>query len=246
MNFGEKLKQIRSEKNWTQPQMAEAIGIEQSYLSKLENDKSVPSAEMFQTIVKALDLDVHDFLKDIDRKVLNGPLKQIPEVANYLTTAAVTKVHNAKQWLIGSAAACTVGAVLMLAAFEGIFFSNFEYRYHSDGVILANESDDIFDSFRKIQALKLEAKVLSPEQAALAVADFESNRVRHTEVKLDHDKGMSFYENVDNGRRRFYRADATPVRRVGNNMLQLLGALFLFGGIAGFFVEWRLRRLQTH
>ena len=47
MNFGEKLKQIRTQKNLTQPQMAEAIGIEQSYLSKLENDKSIPSAEMF-------------------------------------------------------------------------------------------------------------------------------------------------------------------------------------------------------
>lgn len=32
MNFGEKLKQIRTQKNLTQPQMAEAIGIEQSYL----------------------------------------------------------------------------------------------------------------------------------------------------------------------------------------------------------------------
>ena len=52
--------------------MAEAIGIEQSYLSKLENDKSVPSAEMFQAIVKALELDVQEFLKDIDRSVFES------------------------------------------------------------------------------------------------------------------------------------------------------------------------------
>jgi len=80
MNFGEKLKQIRSERNLTQPQMAEAIGIEQSYLSKLENDKSVPSAEMFQSIIRALEIEAKDFLKDIDRAILNGSLKQIPEV----------------------------------------------------------------------------------------------------------------------------------------------------------------------
>jgi len=43
MNFGERIKQLRTERNMTQPQLAEAIGIEQSYLSKLENDKSVPS-----------------------------------------------------------------------------------------------------------------------------------------------------------------------------------------------------------
>jgi len=48
MNIGEKIKQLRTEKNLTQPQLAEAIGIEQSYLSKLENDKSTPSADIFQ------------------------------------------------------------------------------------------------------------------------------------------------------------------------------------------------------
>ncbi len=40
MRFGEKLKELRNEKEWTQPEMAEAIGIEQSYWSKLENGKS--------------------------------------------------------------------------------------------------------------------------------------------------------------------------------------------------------------
>src|SRR5688572_18022983 len=39
VNFGEKVKQLRAERNLTQPQLAQAIGIEQSYLSKLENDK---------------------------------------------------------------------------------------------------------------------------------------------------------------------------------------------------------------
>src|SRR5437764_790766 len=58
MNFGERLKQIRTEKGLTQPQFAAMAGIEQSYLSKLENDKSVPSAEMFSSILSGLGLDV--------------------------------------------------------------------------------------------------------------------------------------------------------------------------------------------
>ena len=58
MNFGEKVKQLRTERNLTQPQLAQAIGIEQSYLSKLENDKSVPSADIFQAILKAFGIDV--------------------------------------------------------------------------------------------------------------------------------------------------------------------------------------------
>lgn len=54
MNFGEKLKRIRTEKNLTQPRFAEAIGIEQSYLSKLENDKSQPSDAQGRVRMKLL------------------------------------------------------------------------------------------------------------------------------------------------------------------------------------------------
>ena len=71
MNFGEKIKQLRTEKNLTQPQLAEAIGIEQSYLSKLENDKSIPSADIFQAILKALSVDVGHFLEGIDEKIIH-------------------------------------------------------------------------------------------------------------------------------------------------------------------------------
>ena len=38
MKFGDKLKELRNEKEMTQPELAEAIGIEQSYLSKLRTE----------------------------------------------------------------------------------------------------------------------------------------------------------------------------------------------------------------
>lgn len=57
MHFGERLKQLRTERGLTQPQLAQAAGIEQSYLSKLENDKSVPSAEMFSTLLAGLGME---------------------------------------------------------------------------------------------------------------------------------------------------------------------------------------------
>lgn len=245
MNFGEKLKQLRAEKNWTQPQMAEAIGIEQSYLSKLENDKSVPSAEMFQAIVKALDLDVQEFLKDIDHSVLSGPLKQIPEVANFISQAVATKVHDTKKWLLGAAAACTLGFALILAAREGIFFPKRQYIYLSEGVIFANETDDFFDQFKKLVALKVEAKVFDQEQASKAILEFETTRVHRTEIKIDHDAGPTFIRNVEKGRRRYKMYDISDAVPMPNKVMQWLGAVFVFAGIAAFFIEWRLRRLQT-
>ena len=40
MTFGEKLRRLRNDKVHTQPELAELMGIEQSYLSKLQNDSS--------------------------------------------------------------------------------------------------------------------------------------------------------------------------------------------------------------
>ena len=69
MNFGDRIKQLRTQKNLTQPQLAQAIGIEQSYLSKLENDKSVPGADIFQSILRAFNMDVASFLEGVDDKL---------------------------------------------------------------------------------------------------------------------------------------------------------------------------------
>ena len=35
MNFGDRIRQLRQDKGLTQPELADAMGIEQSYLSKL-------------------------------------------------------------------------------------------------------------------------------------------------------------------------------------------------------------------
>jgi transcriptional regulator with XRE-family HTH domain len=58
MNFGAYLKSQRDARGWTQPMAAEKIGIEQSYLSKLETGKATPSEEMFERLVNAYDIDL--------------------------------------------------------------------------------------------------------------------------------------------------------------------------------------------
>ncbi len=245
MNFGEKLKQIRTQKNLTQPQMAEAIGIEQSYLSKLENDKSVPSAEMFQTIMKSLEIEAGDFLKDIDKKILQTSLKHIPEVAHYLNTTIVVKTHSVKRWLFGSAALCTLGFTFLLSANEGIFFPNKLYKYESKGVFRADEAEDVFEQFEKIINLKFGANIISKEEAAKLLTDFTEKRKRPLFVEKSHNAGTVFYENVEGGRRKFHLVDVSIVQSYQNQFIQFLGGLLLFTGILGFFMEWRIRKIPT-
>lgn len=245
MNFGEKLKQIRTQKNLTQPQFAEVIGIEQSYLSKLENDKSVPSAEMFQLIIKSLELDAKEFLQDIDKAILHGSLKQIPEVANFINSTVATRVHNVKKWLLGSAATCTLGFALALAASDAILFSNYQYIYESHGIILSNESEDIFNQYKTIQGMRKEAKIITHEEFNRLMAEFEATRVRPITLETTENRGNVFYQNAENGRRKFefYRKEYN--RSTGNKFLQFFGGLLMFCGVAGFFIEWRLRRLNA-
>ncbi|PWF42037.1 helix-turn-helix domain-containing protein [Massilia glaciei] len=242
MNFGEKLKHIRTEKNLTQPQFAEVIGIEQSYLSKLENDKSQPSSDMFSAIVKALEIDPEVFLGDIDKNVLQTSLRHIPEVRQFLSGAVERRVHHAKKWLFGAACACAVGFALMLAANDGIFSPNDQYKYTSKGVILRSESDNVFEQFKEIQNLKLAANTIRPDEHARLLAEFEAARVRMITVESWGDRGSVFFEDAGNGRRKFELVDVRYVHSATNKVLQYLGALFAFCGVLAFLVEWRMRK----
>ena len=52
------LLQLRKQKGWTQAFAAREIGIQQSYLSKLENGKFLPSQEVCEKIAVAYDVEI--------------------------------------------------------------------------------------------------------------------------------------------------------------------------------------------
>ena len=145
MNFGERLRQLRTQKNLTQPQLAQAIGIEQSYLSKLENDKSIPGADIFQSIIRALQTDVASFLQGVDEHIVHRELRQVPEVANHLDSASARRIHDIRRWLFGSAIAGALGLTLFVAGYKDMLLSGWQYSYVSEGVVHADEPTDIFD-----------------------------------------------------------------------------------------------------
>lgn len=183
MNFGERLRELRTERGLTQPQFAALAGVEQSYLSKLENDKSVPSAEMFDTIVSALGVDAATFLQEVDREVIDSTLRHVPSVCQFKNQAVTEQVHQTKRWLFGSATAWILGFALMLAANEGIFFSNNLYVYRSPGVFLPSEAENIFDTYPKILAQQQGARLITPEEVFKRLAEFAEKRERPLTVE---------------------------------------------------------------
>ena len=243
MNFGEKVRQLRAERNLTQPQLAQLIGIEQSYLSKLENDKSVPSADIFQAILKAFSVDVATFLEGVDEKQIHRDLRQVPEVSNHLNAQVHTKIHRIKTWLFASGIALALGLTLGIAGMRGLLFSNTQFNYESPGILLPGESTDFFETYGGVLFQQEQAGVITDKERAQRTLEINRRRV-HDYRLLDDYRGKAFTEEVPGGQRTWFFQRTSDFRRPENRWLMLAGVLFTFGGITGFIVEARLRQVR--
>jgi transcriptional regulator with XRE-family HTH domain len=244
VNVGERIRQLRTERSLTQPQLAEAIGIEQSYLSKLENDKSVPSADIFQAILKGFAMDAASFLAGIDERVMHRELRQIPEVANHINSGVTERIHGIRKWLFGSAAACVVGLSLVLAGYRGLLFSNQQYTYFSPGVILPGEPSNIFSTHSDFLRRRFWAHEITDVEQNKLEYEFNMKRIRVDYLLSDTYRGEAFAVKVDGGRRDYDLRKVAEHERVENRYLTLLGLLLTFGGLFGFFVEARMRSVK--
>jgi transcriptional regulator with XRE-family HTH domain len=63
-SFGSKLRQLRKEKGFTLRQLADMVGVDFTYLSKVENDRGpyTPSVDTIRSIARALGTDPMDLL----------------------------------------------------------------------------------------------------------------------------------------------------------------------------------------
>mgnify|MGYP006398394737 FL=1 len=60
------------------------------YISKLENDKSIPSNEIFRALLIALDLSIDEFMKPLVSSHDKTRLMQIPDVEQWYKNKAVS------------------------------------------------------------------------------------------------------------------------------------------------------------
>lgn len=57
MTLGGAIKFLRSVKDWKQSQLADHLGIDRTYLSRLEGDTQLPSYKMLNRIAEALEIN---------------------------------------------------------------------------------------------------------------------------------------------------------------------------------------------
>ena len=75
MNLGEKIKLIRYKYNLSQDELAKVLDINRNYLSRIENNKSLPDTDILIRLAKNFNISI-DNLLDINLDVVNTEFKK--------------------------------------------------------------------------------------------------------------------------------------------------------------------------
>lgn len=230
MRFGEKIKSVRQHKGMTQPELAEAVGIEQSYLSKLENGKSIPSEDLFERLLEVLGISINELIEELDPLHLRRDLYQLTSI-NEAIKQQKAKNHSLRKRLLVWAGLCFVLGLGLAAAGGMKVFSTTYYSYVSPGVVLPGESKEIFDNWT--EALDFQQF----QETKQAMHQRRNEEYRLSQVYL----GPRFYETVEQGGRLFKLRESKTVEHSLTNRFSLIfGVMLLALSLYLLYVERRL------
>jgi len=240
MTLGEQLKKLRNAKALSQPDLANIAGIEQSYLSKLENDKSMPSNDIFRKLLAAFNLSLPEFLAAFESSYTSSQLSQIPDIEHWLKQQQQSQMLNQRRYLYLCSALIVIAITLFYMGQSKILLPEIQYQYYSKGVVLAGEPKDIFNDWQKLIPRGNEGEAL-----------FYKKKVEMTQRKdekyilSEKFLGKNYVKTLPEGSR-FYRSDgekriANPV----NAWLRVSGVFLFFMGIMGFILERRLYKTTS-
>ena len=130
MNLGKLLREKRLLREWTQGYAAKEIGIQQSYLSKLENNQFIPSDEVIEKLKQVYDLSD----EELGKRELN--VHNVPTLifTKYLVVSFV------------------LGALIIFIGFNSLLFDQTYYTYQTtelnslteEQFILSYELTDVY------------------------------------------------------------------------------------------------------
>ena len=59
-SFGKKVRELREAKNYSIKKLATALGVNYTYVSKIENNKSIPSSELIEKLAMVFNVDINE------------------------------------------------------------------------------------------------------------------------------------------------------------------------------------------
>lgn len=233
MRFGEYIRNVRRERGWTQPDAAKKIGIEQSYLSKLESGKSFPSEEVFASLKSTYALDLNALTDQLFPAELDR-LREIGQVRASILGHQNRARKSIQTWLVGGVFLLMLSGASFGTAWLGEDRVLAKFQYKSEGVILEGEGLDAFEII---------GDTVADEDAAPKAHQQEMiQRVDEEYQTIDDFRGVVFFETVSNGRRvwRFYGSTNEQVRSWLRWFL-IPATMLLMGAFGCFFASYRSR-----
>ncbi|GAA4355521.1 helix-turn-helix transcriptional regulator [Kangiella marina] len=239
MTLGEKLRSLRSISGWTQPEFAQKLGIEQSYLSKLENDRSIPSVEIFDKLCTAYEITPDDMIKDLDKNYVRQKLMHIPIIANATNSKHEVAKGKRKAAVIVCSTFILVGVLFFFIAHLELLSSNKQWEYRSLGVDFKHEINQCLE---KENPKKCYIKFTG---AYLKGAHFQSthNEVPHSIITNEY-KGEAFTKQLDMGFREYHAKRLEDKRSPANNIFLIFAVFLATLGVLGLIVEARFYRID--
>jgi len=243
MTLGEQFKVLRAEKGLSQPELAELAGIEQSYLSKLENNKSLPSSEVLRKLLKAFKLTLVDLIAPLEKNYIKSNLLAISDIEQIYQQASTKQLNKQRNILYAASALIVIAVTLFYVGYSKQVFNETLYEYRSDGVVLAGEPSDIFWKWRELIDIKdRNEKDEKTRQLRVTMAQRSDILVK----LIAENRGYFFEEPVEGGSRFFQKTKHDlPIKepRAINSWLQVFGVFLFANGIMGFVLERRLFKL---
>jgi len=74
LEISTRIKEIRREKNITVQELADRVSVSKGLISQIENNRTVPSLLVLVNIIRALEVDLNQFFKDIATNSLLAPV----------------------------------------------------------------------------------------------------------------------------------------------------------------------------
>jgi transcriptional regulator with XRE-family HTH domain len=190
--LGQQLNQLRNAKQLSQPEFSQQVGIEQSYLSKLENDKSIPSNEIFRSLLMALDISIDTFMNPLSTSHDKARLMQIPDVETWFKSKAVKASTTQRKLIYLAMFLMSFGCALFYTGHKDYVFNEHFYEYRSVGIIKNDEPLNIYTHWKNY--------IIEPNRVKRAEKDREMLARRVELFKLVNDYvGESFTEQVNGG-----------------------------------------------
>lgn len=99
MDLGSKIKNIRYNNNISQEEMAKILQINRNYLSRVETNKSLPTAEVLARLAQEFNISIDSLLGiNLDSKegeqIKQNKIKKISQYCTYLSNAELDFVIN--------------------------------------------------------------------------------------------------------------------------------------------------------